>query len=260
MGEQGWDPVMVPVALAMALIASFYWLVPLDDRVGRMASFCFLAAGVYFAVFVKHVYPWYRPPVALFGIVAVASGLVHLAGAIPLGRPVWRWAAVALLLALACERGWMLRLVAEQMKVQEAEVEMGNRKRVGEWLREHVKPGDRVYLEPVGYVGYFSGARILDWPGLVSPEVVRLRKAGWDRFDLEGQLKPEWFVLRPFEAANMADKDYFREYEEAAVFDVNERISDKAYPDLPGRSYLQFDAKFTVYRRKDVADRAASGG
>jgi hypothetical protein len=169
-------------------------------------------------------------------------------------------AAVALLLALAAERGWLLLLMAGQMKVQEAEVEMGNRKRVGDWLHEHVRPGDRVYLEPAGYIGYFSGAHVLDWPGLVSPEVVRLRKQGYDRFDLEGQLRPEWFVLRPFEAEAMEDKDYFRDYEEAAVFDVTDRVGEQAYPALPGRSYLLFDAKFTVYRRKDVAERAGPGG
>jgi hypothetical protein len=150
-------------------------------------------------------------------------------------KPAWRVLAVVVLLALIAERGWMTALVTREMKVQEEVVEMGNRNRVGEWLREHFRPGQRVYLEPVGYIGYFSHAKILDWPGLVSPEVVHLRKGEgkkhW-RYEFEGELRPEWIVLRPCEESSMEetsrglglDRDYFKDYEPVQEFDVRDRL------------------------------------
>ena len=45
------------------------------------------------------------------------------------------------------------------------------RRPVGLWLRGQVKPGERVLLEPIGTIGYYSRARMLDMIGLTSPEV-----------------------------------------------------------------------------------------
>jgi hypothetical protein len=268
MGTTGWYRGLEPITLVLGLFSAFYWLVPINDRVGRMASFCFFALCVYFAGFVLHIYPWYMPPVTLFGLVALASGLVNLAGAVAFWKPAWRVLAVIVLLALVFERGWLTSLLTREMKVQEELVEMGNRKRVGDWLSEHVRPGERVYLEPVGYIGYFSHAKILDWPGLVSPEVVRLRKENekkrW-RYEFEGELRPEWIVLRPGEASSMEEtsrgleRDYFKDYEKAEEFDVRDRLKEyeptPQNPGVPGYGYLWFDSKFIVYRRKDLAPK-----
>jgi hypothetical protein len=242
------------LTLLLALFCSAYWLIPIRDPLGRMASFCFAALTIYFASSVLHVYPWYMPPVALFGIVTLASGWIHLAGAIPRLAPVLRPLAALMLLVLVMERSILLTQMAQQIAVQEEVVEMGNRKVVGEWLKENVRPGERVHLEPVGYIGYFSGAHIVDYPGLVSPEVVYLRKVkGLDRFEFEAVLRPEWMVLRPYEAEWMAKNPFFeKEYEHVKDFDVSDRV-ERA--NIPGKGYLRFDARFQVYRRKDL-DRA----
>ena len=60
-------------------VCAFYWLVPIRDPLGRFASLCFGLLSGYFS-FVTHVYPWYMPPVTLFGLVAVVSGLIRVAG------------------------------------------------------------------------------------------------------------------------------------------------------------------------------------
>ena len=43
---------------------------------------------------------------------------------------------------------------------------------IGRWLAANVKPHERVMLEPIGYIGYYSERRIIDDVGLVSPEVL----------------------------------------------------------------------------------------
>jgi hypothetical protein len=83
-----------------------------------------------------------------------------------------------------------------------------NRLRIpmGLWLKENAKPEDRVMLEPIGYVGYYSGLQMLDTVGLVSPEVLPYYRSEirspyheiWQRF------QPEWVLLRTGEANDLA--------------------------------------------------------
>jgi hypothetical protein len=69
---------------------------------------------------------------------------------------------------------------------------------IGLWLRDHARPTDHVMLEPIGYIGYYSGLRVLDTVALVSPEVLPCYApqvaspyhAMWTRF------QPEWILLR----------------------------------------------------------------
>jgi hypothetical protein len=159
-------------------------------------------------------------------------------------------------------------LTTYEMRVQSEVVEMGNRAKLGRWLRSHARPGEVVYLECVGYIGYFSGARMADWPGLVSPSVVRIaREEGADFYTVVPRLKPDWIVLRPWEAGEMARRipSFGRDYEQAADFNASARLGRYSLPGwarplaggapLPGIGYLSYDARFLVYRRK----RAASG-
>src|SRR6185312_4860456 len=82
-------------------------------------------------------------------------------------------AAIALLTGQAA----ITVCMARQMQVQQALIENGLRRQIGLWLRDHAKtPQDTVMLEPLGYIGYFSGLKMLDYPGLASKEMVEVRK------------------------------------------------------------------------------------
>jgi hypothetical protein len=244
-----WPAPVLFVAHLLGLFAALYWLLPLRDRLGRLASFVFLCLCGYLA-FLSHAFPWYLPPAAACGLVAVARGGARVAEA--LRRPFPRApVALAAVLLLACaERLWLFAQVCRQMRAHQAVIEDGNRRRVGLWLRGRVAAGERVYVEPLGYIGYFSAARMLDYPGLVSPEVVRAAAAGPPDFVSVGlRLRPEWMVLRPDEEAGLARRDAFRrEYEPVKEFDVNGRLG--RYGALPGRRFLRHDAAFKVYRRR----------
>jgi hypothetical protein len=69
---------------------------------------------------------------------------------------------------------------------------------IGLWLHDHARPTDRVMLEPIGYIGYYSDLRVLDTVALVSPEVLPCYAPAiaspyhvmWTRF------RPEWILLR----------------------------------------------------------------
>jgi len=69
---------------------------------------------------------------------------------------------------------------------------------IGVWLQQHAQSGDRVLLEPAGYIPYYSDLYTYDEVGLVSPQVVTYRQAydlrWWPEFVMDYQ--PEWIIQR----------------------------------------------------------------
>jgi hypothetical protein len=155
--------------------------------------------------------------------------------------------------ALLLTSVWLLLCCGYQMRIQQRLVEEGNRKQVGLWLRQHAaSPKDTVFLEPLGYIGYFSQLTMLDVPGLSAPRVVsaikRLKSA--NHGVLIPELQPDWLVLRPPEIDSIswvAPNLLKEEYSAVKLFDVSEQVA--AYHWLPGRGYLAGDARFVVFKR-----------
>ena len=243
------------------LVGSFslgYWILPVRDRLGRMASFAFLIVCLYLVV--VYAFPWYLPPLAMFGSIALALGLARLVSAAQGQDATWRIAARAtafvVAAAVVANNAFITVAGTRQFAKQQAIIEDGNRRVIGRWLAEHVKPGERVFLECLGYIGYFSRAKMLDHPGLVSPEVSALvaRKIGFAEEIAE--LKPEWLVLRPQEVSRaQADPAFSRDYQRVKLFDVEPRISAEA-ANVRGVDLLHFDARFEIFRRRETEPTA----
>ncbi|HVJ82973.1 MAG TPA: hypothetical protein VNC50_18030, partial [Planctomycetia bacterium] len=139
-----------------------------------------------------------------------------------------------------------------QIKAQQAEIEFGNRMQIGLWLRDRVKPEETIYLECLGYIGYFSNGRMLDHPGLCSPTVVAERKKRpWGVVLMIPVLQPDWLVLRTKDEYDKAKllPGFTDQYEVQKEFDVYPRLKEH-YADLWGGNYLEFDSRFTVLKRK----------
>jgi hypothetical protein len=151
-------------------------------------------------------------------------------------------------------QGALFALTWRQMTIQDRVIEMGHRRAIGEWLAKHVQKRESVYLEPFGYIGYFSGARIVDWPGLVAPEVVRVRRESRQRTQgaepivhAASELRPDWMVLRPDEVAAMSGAEFFAKYALVKTFNANPRLRE--YECVPGPGWLRFDAHLSVFRK-----------
>jgi hypothetical protein len=244
----GWPLALLLVAAACSLLAV---LAPLfeRDRMVRIGAVCFAGSMAYLVWlhFTAMAFPWYFVPSAFFGAATLAR-LFHLyrehaAGRWPL-RPARLIAAVALL-ALGFSFAGSLRQIAFQQRV----IEEGVRMTVGLFLKAVVSPGERVYLEPIGYIGYFSDAHIVDFPGLVAPETVKARReTGARHLELPVILQPEWVVVRLRNRERILAVDGFRErYREVWSIDRGEEVNNARW--LPGRHYPWTDAAFAVFRR-----------
>lgn len=249
-----WERLLNGTTKCLGILCAIYWLFPVNDRLGRMASFCFAAVCCYFG-FQKFTYPWYLPPATLFGFVTLERFAATLvAGRVRFRRKSLVYAtSVAVLVLLAFGQVAMFALTSWEMKVQQAEIELGTRAQIGKWLHENGKPTDTVYLEPLGYIGYFAEMVMHDYPGLASPTVVKVRNAKQLTFiGMIPELKPDWVVLRPHEYQAILQspigesfkEDYLLKHE----FNTQPRLEE--YSVLPGKAYITFDSAFGVFQRR----------
>ncbi len=245
----GWPRFLVYVAHALAGLTTFAWLVPAIPTPARRASFAVFIGMFYLCSIL--LFPWYVPPWTALAVIALAFLIdgMHQA-AVALGRKGVAQACRAVAVALVALQVAVTAAVAWQMRVEQAEVETGVRRSIGEWLRRHAAPGDTVFLEPLGYIGYFSQLKTYDFPGLSSPEVVAAVRGGARRYaDVIARLRPDWVVLRPAEAAReeFASTGVLRDYALVQTWDAVPRLDQIAL--LPGRGWIESEARFVLFQR-----------
>jgi len=247
----GWPDALRIISRVIVTGAALAWLWPRVATGGRMASAAFFLGGFY----VSYIPPfaWYFPGWQALALISWA----YLLEAIWRVQPAAPWASRVLpsglrigALLLVLTQAAIFGCVAWQMRKQQDLIENHHRAEIGRWLRHAAGAKDTVFLECLGYIGYFSGLKMLDHPGLAAPEVVAVRRAGRTAWaQIIATLQPTWVILRPIEARRVfADQpDLRNRYELVRTFDARAAID--AEPVLPGRGYLNFDAVFLVYRR-----------
>jgi len=252
----GWPMAASKAAAVIAAVAMLLWLVPRLRWEARVASFGAFAGQFYLHALVGFPVPWYLPVVTFLSLIALGLALAQVMSSN--AAVGWRIGARTVAGVLVTGSGLLALATAWQLRVQQRIIETGNRQQIGEWLKtQATSPRDTVFLEPLGYIGFFSNLKMLDFPGLSSPEVVASRKLAeakaypycWSEVILD--LQPDWLVLRPHERESIQGRDpelLARFYEPAKVFDVRPEVDAVRF--LPGRGYLTNDAYFEVYRRR----------
>ena len=248
----GWPYWLQVLSRLLTLLAGLAWLMPRVSRLVRTTSMGVFLGGFYLDYIAPFPAAWYYPILTLLTIVTL-GGLLQIALDNLANKVVER--RVLLGMAALVLAAWTVVSACEvyEMRVQQAVIEDGGRRQIGLWLKQHATPGHRntVALECLGYIGYFSGLKMYDYPGMSSPEMVAARsRYGEHPAVLINVLAPDWVVLRPREIDIIAgyNQDFANNYEQVAVFDQTAKLA--AYSFLPGRGYLRYDRVFYVYHRK----------
>ncbi|MEZ5414544.1 MAG: hypothetical protein R3F03_09550 [Opitutaceae bacterium] len=257
----GWPAELTAYARTLGTVCALLWLFPLLRATVRAASFAFFGAHVYLTYFPYFAFPWYLPPTTLLALVTLAALLNQLndfaAGSIDSARRSLHRTLALTAAGIIFVSAFVTWESGRAFAAQQRLIEDGNRRIIGEWLHVHAATGDTIFLEPLGYIGYFSGLKTFDFPGMSSRESVEARQAvGNDWADLIRYLRPTWLVLRPAEIARLNAREpsllnWF--YAEAQSFDVREQVSEL---DVRGLPYLLHDAAFIVFRNvRPIEDR-----
>lgn len=238
----------------VSTIAIFAFLFPFIPRFARALSFSMYVIAFYLThLSGQGPMPWYLPSLAIQAILVMVLLLNFMA-------TVWereRLAdAVCLLFLTYC--AVLTLFSAYEFKLQQQLIEDGNRKKIGLWLKAHTGTSkSTVFLECLGYIGYYSGLKMYDYPGLSSPEVVqtvkdlKAEKKGVTFTNIIHRLHPDWLVLRSREATKAYEEEtelMSETYRLVKIFDVRRQLPRSWY--LMGRPYLSADATFYIYERR----------
>jgi len=211
-------------------------------------------------------FPWYLIPLVWASSIVLGVGLGEVT---QIGQRGWsafgvRTAPLAslaggvLIAVLACCMALALR---SEIATYDHPLRPGGqgdiRENIGEYLQAHSRPGDTVMLEPIGYIGYYSGLHVLDLAGLVSPDVVATyKRVGHEPLIFQWAVEsrqPEWIVLRQFEM------DENRYYHGGEVFgsDAERELFNSRYVEV-ARFPERYPTGFTIYQLRSTrgSDRA----
>lgn len=255
-GAGDWPRWIHDAGLLLAPVALLYWAVPTRDRFGRMASLlAFLLFGYLgYLSGVAQFAPWYYPPLSFMSVLALLCAFVRLAGSLAhprIGRVFAGLGGTLTFVLLA----YVFFASLYPLRIKQRIIEWDHRRVIGLWLKDHIAPGDTVYLEPLGYIGYFSQAKMLDWPGLVSAEVVDARRqlnqvVGYSWLPVAEKLKPNWIVARAPDAHAVQQSPILsKRYTLVRVFDARSRVLAAGL--VPGMSITYGEVIFAVFHRND---------
>jgi len=243
----GWPDWIKAYTFIIWLVCFLYWLIPSRDRLGRFVSFLFALLNLYFVILQVRaaVYPWYFPPAAVFSTFILVSAVSNFSLKLKSKRVLMYSIGFVMLFASSS----IFFMTVNQIHAQQIIIENNTRTKIGLWLKEHKEDNDTVFLEPLGYIGYFSEAKMRDWPGLVSPEVINVEESKRPQhfYNIIKKLEPNWLVLRPGAQINLIKYEWFnKHYKAEMLFDSRKLIKQLDW--IAGVNYLYFDSVFTIYK------------
>lgn len=196
--------VLALVGLGWVATKARYWLPLLLWAALYLLAYSLLGVSRYF---------WYYTPLMPAFVVLVAAGAVALLRL--LGR--WRaphWVAIAATVVL------VLLLLVPVVKgavwvVSTSDARLDVYTEIGQWLEAYTPPQASVGALEVGIIGYYARRPIVDFAGLIQPDVAR-------RFEAETTYQesadwavqtyqPEYVVLHSEAFSGLAEKDWFKE-------------------------------------------------
>ncbi len=249
----GWG-IFKAIAQLLSLITLLYWIIPKSNKLIRALSLSSFMMILYLNVISgQGASPWYLPSVITPSLIVLWLVIHQIfqyssKNRVGLSTSLFALFIFGIILFMVSNFYYGTRMIKYQQKI----VENGNRKQIGLWLKQNAKKHDRVFMECLGYIGFYSNLKTYDYPGMSSPEVVQARKKlKSDKYSsVINELKPEWLVLRAGEATEIKKEIpslFNNHYKLAKVFDVRSEI-DKAHLKF-GEPFLQVDALFEVYHK-----------
>ncbi len=201
----------------------------------------------YKTVFIQTGYfEWYGVPIMAVMVVLAAAGLTWLSRWIPTAAIAGVAAAIALAYAIHIPFSYPI-----EERTQHG-IEDQVRDQVGRYLGEVTEVGETMTSEPAGYVGYYTNATLLDYPGLTSRTATETM-SDQPRFAddpsaplrITELLRPDWLILRPAEWAGLQqlNPEVAAEYTLAREFKTTGVSTEQG-----GLEYFNIDTDFLVLR------------
>ncbi|NJN65828.1 MAG: hypothetical protein HC884_03485 [Chloroflexaceae bacterium] len=194
--------VVAGAGVFLLLVRRPSWLLVLSWSLLYLAAYAWLGVPNYF---------WYYGPVVAGLIVLVSVGVEWAGRVVSRGvRGGWRNAVAGSLMLLVFFPHAYLFLALKDMN----DTRLGIYREVGEWLHTHTPPDASVGTLEVGIIGYYAQRRMIDFAGLIQPEVAR-HLPGTRTYDDSTlwafrQFRPDYLVLHHGPPAGLANDAAFQ--------------------------------------------------
>lgn len=211
--------------------------------------------SLYYVFLVPYLFGWYKVPYLALLLLLSVRGLQECARLLPsprlraFGLGLFAVGYVGLFAAV------LPATFTTERQIQQ-DVENPVRKAAALFLRDRLQPGDTIGSESLGYLAYYSGGNVYDWPGLASRTVTAWSREHPEERSLEGMLKalrPEYLYLRDIEVTQwFRDRDWLRaDYHPIAVFQADpEKTRQMRWV------YRSIDLRYRVYQKNHAGDTA----
>jgi len=201
---------LVGILIAFSVVAIAAWQ---TSRMYKDKQFAILALFVLLEVTRivlsrSTIFSRYFAPTFWAVLILLGLGLGSLVKDSRLGRSLslsWRWFLGLVFLSLFLLFGFKASGMVRDTQIYRHE---GALKAAGLWLRQNSDSAATVQLEPLGYIGYYSGRVMIDEVGLVTPQMVNLKRQGV--FDLDtyiGFFHPDYVLIHCDDSLYIQDED-----------------------------------------------------
>ncbi|HEV7351287.1 hypothetical protein [Telluribacter sp.] len=260
----GWPQLLMFALKWLSYLVVFLWAIPRVSANARFLSFAAFCIASYLIIFSPFIYPWYIPAVTIISVIALGCVLTQLAtttrGVASKSRP---WVPAGIVAVVMAVQVWVYTGGLIQMKQQQELIEYGLRKEIGLWLKSEAQSNkETVFLEPLGYIGYYSGLTMYDYPGLGNKTMINARKKlGSESYiELVNYIQPDWVVVRPGELKTTKPEQtqsFESNYTLARSFDRKPTIESLS---IYGRGFLRYDSQYMIYKKKQTDSKKIAYG
>jgi len=222
----------------------------------KCLTFFFLAYLIYYLYFVAIIFGWYLPTINVAAVILAMIGVNWVAQFINIKRKALILYTIAIsYIAIII---FPLPLFFYTEKQIQINIEDGVRKNMGAYLGSVMQDTDKVALEPLGYVAYYSRRDVYDTPGLANRKVVDFYKSvprdQRNLYQIVFHFKPEFVLLRPgnltMEYGYFLDQPWFKTfYESDKEFKADSDQLEKMW-----RSSASYDTKFVVFKKRALTN------
>lgn len=184
------------------------WSARWRAKVGFLALYPFAMWALFWVGRAPRAFRWYLLPVACVWMLLAIFGSAFVVELVQSGRLAAlrpRLARAALVLAGLLVAVYFARANAHTLHRHRAYQRMEDelRRTAGLWLAGNTPEDASIAMEAIGYQGFYSRRRVIDLAGLVSPQVVEIRRrshSSAQAFDsVLRELEPDYVLLRSFE-------------------------------------------------------------
>lgn len=217
-GETHWLKFALKTLLLVTLMLGFVRIISHYRSLSGVGIF-FLVYCIVYMISRTVIFRWYLAPPIFASYVIFSAGidyLLSITDRLPVKKIANSLMALMLVGLLTVNLILMNARSEKYRQLQTMEEEL--RKEIGLWLRENVTPSESVFLEPIGYIGYYAGTRvrIIDEIGIVSPLVTKFRKSGG-----------AWYI----KAVRSLQPDYIVQYAYSLIHDRLEGTDEPMFSD-----------------------------